>query len=112
MARVDHKESQKSIKLSTSAVLFLGTPHQGGKAVDLAEVLTRVLSTVTYTNKKLLERVKPDSEWLHELQYRYNSISHDFETIYFYETQKMPIPVKGPTLVSIFSRCSIQKGAR
>ncbi|KAK4445604.1 Pfs domain-protein [Podospora aff. communis PSN243] len=80
MARVDHLEMQKSVKLSTHAVLFLATPHQGGEGVQLAEIMRRVFSVVSYTNQKLLEQVQRHSTWLQDLQARYNAISRDVET--------------------------------
>ncbi|KAK1753768.1 hypothetical protein QBC47DRAFT_47883 [Echria macrotheca] len=95
MARVGHLEMQKSIQLSTSAVLFLATPHQGGEGVHLAQIMTRVLSVVSYTNPKLLDQVQQHSEWLQDLQSRYNSISGDFDSVFFYETYEMAIDVAG-----------------
>ncbi|KAK7424846.1 hypothetical protein QQZ08_008476 [Neonectria magnoliae] len=91
MARVGHLESQKSIKLSTYAVFFLGTPHQGGNGVSIAKFFTNAMSAVSFTNSKLWERMRPNSEWLQDLQYRYNTISQDFETTYFYEMYKMKV---------------------
>ena len=88
-----HLESQKSIKLSTYAVLFFGTPHQGGNGVSLVEILTSILSTVTHTNQKLLAKTKLHSEWLQNQQSDFNAISQDFETVFFYETLEMPLPV-------------------
>lgn len=99
MARVDHRESHKAVQLSTSAVLFLGTPHQGGSGVELAKVFTRALSAITYTNSNLLKRLTPNSEWLFDLQDRYNSVSGDFETICFYELHEMPVLGIGRVLV-------------
>lgn len=90
---------QKSIKLSTYGVLFLATPHQGGEGVHLAQIMTRVFSVVSYTNPKLLEQVQRHSTWLQDLQARYNSISGDFETVFFYETYEMALPVLGRVLV-------------
>lgn len=100
MARTGHLEDQKSMKLSTYAVLFLGTPHQGGQGIELAQVLTKVLSAFSHTNERLLKRMKPNSDWLMDLQKRYNAISQDFKTVFFYETLKMPVPLLGRLLVS------------
>jgi hypothetical protein len=99
MARVDHLEIQKSIKLSTHAALFVATPHQGGEGVHLAEIMRRVFSVASYTNPKLLEQVQRHSAWLQDLQARYNAISRDLETVFFYETYEMAVPVFGRILV-------------
>lgn len=93
MARLGHLEHQKAIKLSTYGVMFLGTPHQGGNGVNLAQIVTSVMSLFTYTNQKVLDHISPNSDWLQELQSRYNAISLDFETVFFYETWKMGTPV-------------------
>jgi len=89
---------QKSIKLSTYAVLYVATPHQGGEGVRLAQIITRVISVVSYTNPKLLAYLESNSAWLQGLQEEYNSISLDFET-FFYETFEMAVPIIGRILV-------------
>ncbi|KAE9566432.1 hypothetical protein CGMCC3_g17397 [Colletotrichum fructicola] len=101
MARVGHLESQRSIKLSTTAVIFLGTPHQGGRGVPIAQIVTRIMSSVSHTNPKLLDRMRPNSDWLLDLQYRYNAISQDFTAIYCYETLEMPLPFLGRLLLAL-----------
>ncbi|KAF4462762.1 eukaryotic translation initiation factor 3 [Fusarium albosuccineum] len=109
LARTGHLESHRSIKLSTYAIFFLGTPHQGGQGVSLMQMITRVMSPVTHTNPKLLNRIAPNSEWLQDLQSRYNSISQDFKTTYFYETHKMPVP--GGTLLIVPKFSAVVFGA-
>ncbi|OHF04061.1 pfs domain-containing protein, partial [Colletotrichum orchidophilum] len=99
ISRAGHLAEQKSVKLSTYAVLFLGTPHQGGQGVELAQLFTKVLSVFSHTNNKLLQRMKPNSDWLFDLQERYNAISQDFKTVFYYETLKMPVPLLGSLLV-------------
>lgn len=99
MARVGHLEDQKAVKLSTYAVLFLGTPHQGGQGVTIARAITNVLSLVSHTNRKLLGQMELHSDFLDYLQTRYKAISQDFETVYFYETREMPVPGLGRLLV-------------
>lgn len=99
MADIDHLEEQKSIELSTYAVMFLGTPHRGSEGARLAKVLTTILSIFSHTNIKPLHQMESDGEWVEELQERYNSISKNFKTVFFYETLAMPIPF-GSTIVS------------
>ncbi|KAK4225755.1 protein SERAC1 [Podospora fimiseda] len=93
MAVPGYLEHLRSILTSTSAVFYLGTPHQGGEGVDLLEVVTRVFSFFSYTNPKLLNLIKPKSEWLDELQARYNSISANIHTVFFYEKMETSIPM-------------------
>lgn len=95
MGKPGNLERQTAIKLSTYGILFLGTPHQGGEGVDRLKILVSLLSHFTQTNHKIIDRIMPNSEWLQEHQSAYNSISQEFETVFFYETWKMPICV-GP----------------
>lgn len=98
-ASVGHLERHKSTKISTGAVLYLATPHQGGEGVSLAQIVTRVYSVFSHTNAKLLAQIAPGSDWLQDLQSRYNSISHHFETTFFYETRETSLPLLGKLLL-------------
>lgn len=84
--------------------MYLGTPHQGGEGVSLAKIVAHAISAFAYTNQRLLSRIERHSEWLQDLQSRYNSISGDFETVFFYETFEMPVPLLGRLLVGDGSR--------
>ncbi|KAH9233426.1 hypothetical protein K456DRAFT_1785964, partial [Colletotrichum gloeosporioides 23] len=99
MAGPAHLEEQKSVKLSTYAVFFIGTPHQGAEGVDLAQILTKVLSLFSNTNVTPLKDLKRNSDRLVELQRQYNAISHEFKTVFYYETRQIPIPLIGRRLV-------------
>ncbi|KAK4206917.1 P-loop containing nucleoside triphosphate hydrolase protein [Rhypophila decipiens] len=98
-AGVGHLERHKYIKISTGGVFYLATPHQGGQGVSLAQIVTRAYSVFSYTNPKLLAKIAPNSEWLQSLQSSYNSISHQFDTTFFYETWPMTVPLLGRLLV-------------
>ncbi|KAE9578200.1 hypothetical protein CGMCC3_g5809 [Colletotrichum fructicola] len=112
MADIDHLEEQKSIELSTYAVMFLGTPHRGSEGARLAKVLTTILSIFSHTNIKPLHQMESDGEWVEELQERYNSISKNFKTVFFYETLAMPIPfgstIVVPKALEFYSRSATQ----
>ncbi|KAF5246377.1 hypothetical protein FANTH_6893 [Fusarium anthophilum] len=110
LARVGHLEHFKAIKLSTYAVMFLGTPHQGGEGIPLAEVLRQISSITSYTNKKILNKMERNSEWLQELQLDYNAISHEFKTIFFYETMKMDVGIM--SLLIVPKHSAVISGAR
>lgn len=110
MARVGHLERYKSIKISTGGVFFLATPHQGGEGVTVGQIVLWVCSSFSYTNRKLLEQIAPKSYWLQELQSRYNSISHEFDTTFFYETQETTTLIGKLLLVPKFS--AVIQGAR
>ncbi|UZP35142.1 hypothetical protein NXS19_002958 [Fusarium pseudograminearum] len=110
LARVGHLEHFKAIKLSTYAVVFLGTPHQGGEGIPLVEVLRRISSVVNHTNTKILKKMERNSEWLQNLQSDYNAISQDVETIFFYETLKMNVGVM--SLLIVPKHSAVISGAR
>ncbi|KAF5588729.1 Pfs domain protein [Fusarium subglutinans] len=110
LARVGHLEHFKAIQLSTYAVIFLGTPHQGGEGIPLAQVLRQISSIVSYTNKKILSKMERNSEWLQELQSDYNAISQEFETIFFYETIKMDVGIM--SLLIVPKHSAVISGAR
>ena len=65
--------------------------------------MLRLCSSFSYTNQKLLEQIAPKSDWLQELQSRYNSISHEFDTIFFYETQETTTLIGKLLMVPKFS---------
>jgi hypothetical protein len=50
------------------------------------------------TNNRLLNLLEYGSEWLQDQQDQYRSVSSDFSTVYFYETQPMHV-APGITLV-------------
>ncbi|KAF5632700.1 eukaryotic translation initiation factor 3 [Fusarium sp. NRRL 52700] len=110
LARVGHLEHFKAIKLSTYAVIFLGTPHQGGEGIPLAQVLRQISSIVSHTNKRILSKMERNSEWLQELQSDYNAISQEFETIFFYETIKMDVGIM--SLLIVPKHSAVVSGAR
>ncbi|KAK2021477.1 pfs domain-containing protein [Colletotrichum zoysiae] len=99
MGRSGHLEKHKLIKTSTFAVFFMGTPHQGGEGLSILDAVTCVLSLVSYTNLALIEKIKPNSDWLLDLQERHSAISPDFRTICGYELRETYTPVRGRLLL-------------
>jgi hypothetical protein len=84
-----HLEQHKSIKLSTSGIVFMGTPHQGADTT-LGKLVLNIASVVIRTNRKLVGNLEKDGEWLESQARSYLSISDDFDTIYCYETKPTP----------------------
>ncbi|KAF7551743.1 hypothetical protein G7Z17_g4777 [Cylindrodendrum hubeiense] len=81
---------QRSIKLSTYGILFMGTPHQGGNGVQLGRVLANVASVFIAADDRLLKHLERDSEWLQQQLGQYGPISGDFVTKFAYEEYKTP----------------------
>ncbi|KAL2063771.1 hypothetical protein VTL71DRAFT_5576 [Oculimacula yallundae] len=89
--RSNHLYAHKSIKLSTSGIMFMGTPHQGGEGVAWGKRLVNVASIFVNTNDKLLNILENGSEILQQQLGQYNSISSDFDTKFAYETLPTPL---------------------
>ncbi|CCX33417.1 Similar to Nephrocystin-3; acc. no. Q6AZT7 [Pyronema omphalodes CBS 100304] len=90
-----HLPEQKSVKLSTCGILFMGTPHQGGSGVTLGKLAVNIMSLYRYTNQEYLIHLERNSEWLEHQHSLYLPISADFRTVYFYETEKTKLPGGG-----------------
>lgn len=82
---------QAGIVNSTYAVLFFGTPHQGGEGIGLAKLVAYIMSATSYTNLELLDHLKKHSNWLQEQQSKYGPLSRRFYSVFFFETEKMAI---------------------
>ncbi|KAF8518534.1 hypothetical protein BU17DRAFT_48556 [Hysterangium stoloniferum] len=80
-SNLDHR----SISLSTSGVIFLGTPHLGAHIAELASTLLKLRGFVQKVNNKVLNDLKPDSVILQRHLHQYISISESFDTKLFYE---------------------------
>ncbi|KAG7403952.1 Nephrocystin-3 [Fusarium oxysporum f. sp. raphani] len=76
---------QRSVKLSTYGILFMGTPHQGGNGVQLGRVLANVASVFVATDDRLFKHLERDSEWLLQQLGQYGPISGEFVTKFAYE---------------------------
>ncbi|CAM1508710.1 Fc.00g055580.m01.CDS01 [Cosmosporella sp. VM-42] len=76
---------QRSIKLSTYGILFMGTPHQGGNGVQLGRILTNVASVFVAADDRILRHLERDSEWLLQQLGQYGPISGEFVTKFAYE---------------------------
>ncbi|KAF4966735.1 hypothetical protein FSARC_5600 [Fusarium sarcochroum] len=76
---------QRSIKLSTYGIFFMGTPHQGGNSVRLRRILANVASVFVATDERLFKHLERDSEWLLQQLGQYGPISGQFVTKFAYE---------------------------
>ncbi|KAI9868915.1 MAG: hypothetical protein M1813_002737 [Trichoglossum hirsutum] len=92
-ARPTSREKGKSIALSTSGILFLGTPHRGGQGTDMGLFLAQVDSIFTHTSSRIIKHLAENSEWLQMQRGQFSDISADFEIKFFYQTSAMKIPI-------------------
>ena len=82
-----------SIFVSTYAVLFLGTPHQGSDKAELASTGRKVIdamvpSKVIDTDGKLLEALREGSEILQNVTDMFAPLMKNFRIYFFWEQEK------------------------
>lgn len=88
----------QSIFQSTSAILFLGTPHHGAGLARWAELFCKSLGLVKRTNPGILKVLKRDSEVLARIQDSFHTMVmarnkiglKPIEISCFYEELPMP----------------------
>ncbi|KAF8234302.1 hypothetical protein L208DRAFT_1262445, partial [Tricholoma matsutake] len=88
--------SYKAIERSTYGILFLGTPHQGTAAVDLATLILRILpvgSNIILSDLGLQNKV------LQQQQDQYNQIGPRYATKCYYEMHPTELPLGKMKLV-------------
>jgi hypothetical protein len=99
-AHAGHLIEHKWIALSTYAILFLATPHQGAEIVKSALQLLKLASLYNKTNNMLLKHLTSDSELLQQQLSDYNAISSKFQMKFFYENLPTILPGGISSIVS------------
>ena len=95
-----HGPAFKSIKLSTRAIAFFGTPHRGGNLADLGSVLASVALCLTGGVKNnFMETLQKNSTAAADIQELFKEQAQEYRIVSFYET----LPFKGLGLVSYLS---------
>ena len=102
-ARQGHLEDERSIKLSTYGIIFMGTPHQGGQGVRLGEILLNLAKIRGNTNDSLLKHLEEHSELLQAQNSEFTAISQDFDLKFVYEA--LPTPIAGGAAKVVSSLC-------
>ena len=82
-----------SVFVSTSAVLFLGTPHNGSNVANLAAMARRMLdalvpSKVWDTQGQLLDALREGSEVLQNVTDMFAPLMKNFHVFFFWEQEK------------------------
>ena len=99
-ARREALEEQRSIKLSTHGIIFLGTPHHGANGVQVGKLLVNIISVFTPADDRILRNLERDSEWLQQQQGQYALISGDFVMKFAYEEYETPTALGRSVMVS------------
>jgi hypothetical protein len=85
LALADPNDDTKSIKLSTTGILFFGTPHQGSRDNSWSRVLRNIVQFY-FPASTLLDSVEEEAGWLEMQLSQYRTICSDFITYCFYES--------------------------
>ena len=83
----------KAVERSTYGILFLGTPHQGSAAVDLAALILQILSIGFDTTDTILNDLGLHSKALQQQQDQYNQICLRYATKCYYEIYATKLPL-------------------
>ncbi|KAF8221333.1 hypothetical protein L208DRAFT_1415159, partial [Tricholoma matsutake] len=83
----------KAVECSTYGILFLGTPHQGSAAVDLAALILQILSIGFDTSDSILCDLALHGKALQQQQDQYNQISLRYATKCYYEMYPTKLPL-------------------
>ena len=103
--RQGHLEDQRSVKLSTYGIIFMGTPHQGAQGVSVGEILLNLAKVRGNTNDSLLKHLEEHSELLQQQNSEFTSISQDFDIKFVYET--LPTPIIGGAAKVVSLTCTM-----
>jgi hypothetical protein len=68
----------------------MGTPHQGGSGVALANALVNIASVFVKAHSRILADLERDSQLLHTQLGQYSTISSAYVTKFAYETLPTP----------------------
>ena len=93
LAREGGFKEQRSVKLSTYGIIFMGTPHQGSQG------LLNIAKMQDQTSDNLLKHLEEHSGLLQKQTSEFVSISRDFEIKFAYET--LPTPVSAGNAVEV-----------
>ena len=102
--REGNLEGQRSIKLSTYGIIFMGTPNQGGQGVNIGRILLNIAKAQGHTSDNLLKHLEVHSELLQQQLSEFTSICQDFEIYFAYETKPTPIVGGVAMVVSLIIR--------
>ncbi|KAF8221360.1 hypothetical protein L208DRAFT_1328490 [Tricholoma matsutake] len=83
----------KAVEHSTYGIIFLGTPHQGSAAVDMAALILQILSIGFDTSNSILSDLALHGKALQQQQDQYNQISLRYATKCYYEMYPTKLPL-------------------
>jgi len=79
----DHGDEFRDIRLSTTGIIFLGTPHQGSEVAVYGVWLAQAIGH----DKTLLESLKMNSLTLHDVARDFQASYKNADIVCFYENK-------------------------
>ncbi|KAL9038794.1 MAG: hypothetical protein Q9180_002917 [Flavoplaca navasiana] len=99
LANETHLPDQKDIQMSTFAILFFGTPHQGSDMTAWGNLLVKLCGVYYQTNDRWLSHLESKSESIESGLGEFASVASRITIIYFYETLPTPTWAGGSAMV-------------
>jgi hypothetical protein len=84
-------DAQRQIVNATHAVMFMGVPHDGSDAANLANGVVNVAKMFFYLNRTALKELKRDSRQLQEISLSFSYLK-GFDIITVMESERTTIP--------------------
>ena len=85
------EEKYQSLLRLTNGVMFMGTPHNGAKAANLAYIIINIANLVTTLNKQQVNMLKTGSESLRDISKAFGQLS-ELKIVSVIESNKTYIP--------------------
>jgi hypothetical protein len=82
----------KHVELSTAAIFYLGTPHQGSEGANFMSIALQLYSLTAPSNTNVVKDLRPLSDFLQLQQLQYSRISSRYITYFCYETSPTVVP--------------------
>ena len=86
LASKDHLEQERSVKVSTYGIFFLGCPHQGAPDASTGALLNNLARIKGHTNNDLLKDLRAHEKSLTKQNAEFAAIRPDFDIKFGYET--------------------------
>jgi hypothetical protein len=88
----EHLLHHKHVELSTTGIIYLGTPHQGSEKSQMMKAILGILSLVAPSNTHVFDALRPFEEFIQFQDPLYRSICNNYITYFCYETMETLLP--------------------
>ncbi|PGH18031.1 hypothetical protein AJ79_00657 [Helicocarpus griseus UAMH5409] len=113
-----HRNTQhlRSTYVSTYAILFMGTPHNGSDLANLGSIVQTIFSLVPVPRKlfdttpNMLRTLKPDNEILQNVNRQFAEIMGRFRIYFFHESKPMDLKTTKKFIVDESSAAPVIDG--